>query len=76
MNLDDIPEKGLAFLQDHPVTYPVVRAVNENISELYQLNGLPTSYLIDKQGVLKYAHQGFKEQDLPKIKKQIVALLN
>jgi len=76
VNLDDVLEKGIDFLQEHTVAYPVVRAADENISELYQLNGLPTSYLIDRQGVLRYAHQGFKEQDMPQIRQQVLALLN
>jgi len=76
VNLDDDPEQAKAFLQEHPVAYPVVRAADESISSLYQLNGLPTSYLIDRQGVLRYAHQGFKEQDMPIIRQQILALLN
>lgn len=76
VNLDENPENGIAFVQEHPVDYPVVRADDEDISGLYQLNGLPTSYLIDRQGVLRYAHQGFKDQDLPIIRKHIVALLN
>ncbi len=76
VNLDDVPEKGKEFLQQYPVNYPVVTAVNDNISTIYQLNGLPTSYLIDRKGVLKYAHQGFRDGDMKKIKKQIWKLLN
>jgi len=76
VNLDDMPEKGREFLQHHPVDYPVVTALHDDISDLYQLYGLPTSYLIDRNGILKYSHQGFRKGDMKKIKKQIWALLN
>jgi len=76
VNLDEVPEKGREFLKEYPVNYPVVTAVNDNISDLYQLYGLPTSYVIDRDGILKYAHQGFRDGDMKKIKEQIWKILN
>lgn len=75
VNLDDNIENGKKFLSNSPVDYPAVVTKNNNIYELYKLNGLPTSYLIDRQGVVRYAHQGFNEKDIKAIKKQIVLLL-
>ena len=75
VNLDIDPAKGREFVEKFPVDYPVVRTSNEEISELYQVNALPTSYLIDRKGVLRYAHQGFNEKDVKQIKKQILSLL-
>ena len=75
INLDVKPEKGIEFIGKHPVSYPVVRVPDGVIEELYQVYGLPTSYLIDRQGVLRYVHQGFKEQDVESIKQQIQMLL-
>ncbi len=75
VNLDDVIDNGKKFIKDHPVSYPVVRAVNENISDIYQLNGLPTGFLIDRDGILKHVHQGFNKKDMQDIKKQIILLL-
>ncbi len=75
INLDENPENGKTFLLEHPVSYPVVRVPGDTINELYQVHGLPASYLIDKQGVLRYVHKGFREGDIEKIKKQIKLLL-
>jgi len=75
VNLDDVIDNGIRFIEEHPVNYPVVRAVDDNISDIYQLNGLPTAYLIDRDGIIKYVHQGFNVKDMKDIKKQIISLL-
>lgn len=76
VNLDDDPEKGRVFLAKHRVNYPVVQATDDTITDLYQIYGLPTSYLVDRQGVLRYVHQGFREGDLSKIRHEVEQLLN
>ncbi len=76
VNLDVVAEKGLNFLNNHPVDYPVVIAINHRISDVFEIRGLPTSYIIDRQGILRYVHQGFKEQDILIIKDQLLEILN
>ena len=75
VNLDLDPAKGKEFLAKYPVDYPVVRTAIEEVSELYKVTVLPMSYLIDRKGVLQYAHQGFNERDTKQIKKQALTLL-
>jgi len=75
VNLDDNIEKAKTFLLNSPVDYPAVVTKNKHIYELYKLNGLPTSYLIDRQGIVRYSHQGFNEKDIKGIQKQIFLLL-
>jgi len=75
VNLDDVIDNGKKFIEEHPVSYPVIRAVNEDISHIYQLNGLPTGFLIDRDGILRHVHQGFNKKDMQDIKKQIILLL-
>ncbi len=75
VNLDDNIEYGKQFLLNSPVDYPTVVTKNKHIYDLYKLNGLPTSYLIDREGVVRYSHQGFNENDINTIKKQTILLL-
>ncbi|RLA03947.1 MAG: TlpA family protein disulfide reductase [Gammaproteobacteria bacterium] len=74
VNLDINASLGQEFLADHPVDYLVVRT-DDSINELYKIKGLPTSYFIDKDGILRYAHQGFKVEDMKKIRQQLMSLL-
>ena len=75
VNLDNNPENGRTFLELKPVDYPVVHGDTDFIFQLYQINGLPTSYLIDQQGKLRFAHQGFKVEDIDTIRQQVILLL-
>ena len=41
------------FVHSYHVTYPIALDQNADISYRYQLNGTPTSFLIDRQGVVR-----------------------
>ena len=75
VNVDEDPADGLAFLEKHPVDYKVVADPQGTVPQTYSLKGMPTSYLIDQQGVIRMVHDGFKEKDLAIIKGKIIKLL-
>ncbi len=75
VNLDEDPAAGIAFLKEYPVSYPVVSDPKGLVPERYGLQGMPTSYLIDRNGVVQMIHVGFKKKDMPEIKKAVVKLL-
>ena len=76
VNVDAKPKDGIAFLDRFPVSFPVVSDPKGKTPELYQLKGMPTSYLIDKKGVIRHIHVGFKKSDMSKIKSEVLVLLN
>ena len=41
------------FLEKFGITYPVIRDVNGEIAQKFQLLGLPTTYFVDKHGVVR-----------------------
>lgn len=41
------------FLEKFGITYPAIRDVNGEIGQKFQLVGLPTTYFIDKNGVVR-----------------------
>ena len=75
INLDEDQSAATSFLEQYPVQYPVVKDVKNKTPELYKIPGMPTSYLIDKKGVVRDIHVGFKESDLTKIENKINELL-
>lgn len=74
INLDESPEEGLEFLQEIPVDYPTLFD-NAETAATYQLRGMPTAYLIDREGNLRAQHVGFNSQDVPEIRAAILDLL-
>jgi peroxiredoxin len=45
------------------VSFPVLVDENQRVSELYDLEAMPTSVVVDRDGVVKYVHRGYKPGD-------------
>ncbi len=46
------------FVNDFKMTYPVWRDPDERVQSLYLALGVPASYIIDREGVLRWRHLG------------------
>jgi thiol-disulfide isomerase/thioredoxin len=76
VNLDEDKASGLDFLSEVPVSYPTLYDVNGTTPNAYGLRGMPTSYLIDRNGFMRAVHMGFKPSDMKEIRAQVISLLN
>lgn len=75
VNVDEDPEDGLLFLQDHPVSYPVLKDPVGDIGKPYKVRSLPVSFLLDRDGNIVESYRGFSLGDEEKIKADIEALI-
>ena len=75
INLDEMAEGPTAFLYDHPVHYTLLADPVGNIAKLYGLRGMPSSFVIDRDGVIRARHTGFKPQDIDVVRKEIRDLI-
>ena len=57
-------------------TFTILFDSDSKISRTYNVKGLPTSFLIDKKGVIRYRAIGGREFDHPEVEKQIKKLMN
>ena len=57
-------------------TFTVLFDKTSKVSRQYKVNGLPTTYLLDKKGLIRYRAIGGREFDHPEIEKIIKQLLN
>ena len=57
-------------------TFPILFDKNSSVADAYKVMGLPTSYLIDKKGNIRFRAIGGREFDSPKVEKQINSLIN
>jgi cytochrome c biogenesis protein CcmG/thiol:disulfide interchange protein DsbE len=75
INLDT--ERGLSakFLEKYPAQFVVAYDPQGAVAEAYRVAGMPTSYLINRQGQLHSTHQGFREDDMAPLEAEIRALL-
>ena len=75
INLDDEKDEAMAFLKEFPIAYPTARDAEGTTPDEYGLKGMPTAYLIDRQGKVSWIHEGFKITDTEILSAKIASLL-
>jgi peroxiredoxin len=58
------------------VTFPVLIDENQRVSEVYDLEAMPSSVLIDRDGVVRYVHRGYKPGDEAKYLEVVKQLIS
>ncbi len=75
VNLDETAALGSDFLKQHPVDYPVVFDGSKRLPDLYQVDAMPTSFVLDQKGVIRYHHRGYRDGDINKVREVVSKLL-
>lgn len=75
VGLDEDVADARAFLHEHPVKYAALQNPQGDVAQAFGLKGMPSSYLIDRAGVVRYAHTGFEPKDIDALKREIAALV-
>ncbi len=60
ITIDEDPRKADAMLEKIPVTFPVLYDAESSVSELFDVDAMPTSILVDRKGKVRYLHRGYK----------------
>lgn len=75
VNLDDKKKEALAFLKNIPVSYPIVWDETQDSPEQFAITRMPTSFLLDKDGVIRSVYVEFKKSDISGFELDIRRLL-
>jgi thiol-disulfide isomerase/thioredoxin len=75
INVDNPIEDGLDFLADTPLDFLIPSDLDGDVSELFGVIGMPSSYLVDADGSVRLVHMGFRDGDLEVIETAIQASL-
>jgi cytochrome c biogenesis protein CcmG/thiol:disulfide interchange protein DsbE len=75
VNVDSDLEQVKPFLEKYPADFVVAYDADGKVASQYQVKGMPSSYLIDKQGNIHASHIGFREEDKVTVETQIKQLL-
>ena len=75
VNVDSDPRQVTRFLEKYPADFVVAYDADGKVASQYQVKGMPSSYLIDKQGNIHAQHIGFREEDKASVESQIKRLL-
>ena len=78
VNVDENSSSMNKFLSGigKDVPFKIISDRKSKIPELYNLDAMPSSFFIDKKGVIRFAHTGFTDSDKDKFIKEIEKLLN
>jgi peroxiredoxin len=76
ISVDPAEKPVQSFLKDKKIAFPVLMDKDEEIYfDQYGILGLPTSFVIDKDGIVREHIKGEREWDAPDMKKKIEMLL-
>ena len=77
VNQWESPDHVFSYMGDLSVfpTFPILFDSKSALSEAFGVKGLPTSFILDKQGRIVYRAIGGREFDHPEVEKMIDALI-
>lgn len=75
VNIDNKPGKALDFIKNYSVKLMPVWDQQKEVVSAYDVETMPTTFIIDKAGAIRFIHSGFDAEKLPLYRKQIEWLL-
>lgn len=73
--LDQDIHKVRQFTNQNRIHLVTMMDNEQKVAELYQIKKTPTTYLVGKNGLVRFAHSGFSLSTIQKIEKELVWLL-
>jgi cytochrome c biogenesis protein CcmG/thiol:disulfide interchange protein DsbE len=75
-NKDDVEVAALkAFAEEHKGKFAILWDKDHKLGKDYPIPTMPTSYVIDKSGVIRHQHIGFKDGEQEEIRAEVKALI-
>ncbi len=75
VNVEPESKDAEGFIAKTPVSFPIVFDKDSAVSKLYKVEGMPSTVLIDRNGVLRWVHRGYKPGDENEYLDHVRALL-
>ena len=73
---EDDEEHGIErFAEETGVSFPLAWDADKSVAQTYQISGMPTLFIIDQRGLVRFVHAGFRPGDELQISAAIDSLL-
>jgi thiol-disulfide isomerase/thioredoxin len=76
VNLDENLDDAKAFLGKFPAAFTVLADVSKQCAKDFEVKAMPSTYIIDKKGVVNHVHLGFKSGEAEALKTIVEKLLS
>jgi len=60
VNIDDDSRRAMQMVEDLGVDFPVLFDETKAVSKLYQVEAMPVTVIVDREGTVRYVHHGYK----------------
>ena len=75
ISLDEDEAQAFKFLEKIPADFTIAYDTQGTVADLYKVQVMPSSYLIDRKGNLVLTHKGFKSKHEAKLEEELVKIL-
>lgn len=75
VNVDANPKDAAKMLKEIPVSFPIGFDAKNKVSELYKVDSMPSTVMVDRKGNMRFLHRGYKPGYEADYEKQIRALI-
>jgi len=75
VNVDKVAAQAAGMSGALGLTFPVILDPFGNLFDLYQIRNMPTSFVVGKNGMIRYIHWGFGPNDPSRYEAEIKTLL-
>lgn len=75
VNVDEERRNADTFLASRPHVLTVMFDPKGRAAEAFQLQGMPSTVIIDRKGAIRYTHMGYTEKTIAQYRAEILALL-
>jgi peroxiredoxin len=75
VNVEEDVNGAKGFLKNFPVDFPVLLDNTNQVSKQYKVIAMPTTVVVDRDGNMRYLHQGYKSGDEEKYRQMVKKLV-
>ena len=75
VNVDKSRNLAAEFLQEVPANFTVAYDPQGEVADSYQVQGMPSSFIIDRSGQIRETHIGFRQEDASQLEESLQMLL-
>lgn len=75
VNVDEESALADKMLKDIPVNFPVLYDNENSVSKQYQVKAMPSTFMVDRDGTIRFLHKGYKPGYEDDYQQQIRTLL-
>ena len=75
INLDENVDDARLFLKNKTAEFKIASDINAQCAQKFDVQAMPSTYLIDRKGIVRQIHFGFRTGEAEEFRRKVQALL-